>query len=420
MLPDGQRVLFTVATDRPDVSQVAVLDLETGQRKTLIQGGSDARYVGSGHLVYVAGGTLRAVRLDPVTLEVLGDPVPVVDQVMTPPGGPGNFAVSKSGTLIHVLGGAEAQIWPSRSLVWVDRQGREEPIPAPPRAYASPRLSPDGTRIAVEVRAGEPAIWIWDLRRKTFQRLNADAFAEQNPVWTPDGRLVFASNRGGVPNVYRQASDGSAPAQALTSSTWGQYPFAVSRDASRVFLTQLSPLADIAVLVDGERRTELLIKRGNSPDISPSGQWLAYQSPFSVSSTEPGQSEIFVRPFPSVDRERVRVSPDGGSRPAWAPSGREMFYLDRRNRLTAVTVQTTGSTFTAGTPRTVLESEYFPDAGPAPGRPYDVSTNGRFLMIKENPMNDVRTPAASIIVVQNWFEELKRLVRGGIAPGRTR
>ena len=190
MLPNGRAVLFTIANERPDSAQIAVPNLRTGQRKTLINGGSDAENVSSGHLVYVAAGTLRAVRFNPTTLDVLSDPVPVVDHVMAAPGGAGNYAVSQNGTLIYVASGTGAQISPSRSLVWVDGQGKEEPIPAPPRAYASPRLSPDGTRIAMEIRDGEPAVYIWDLQRKHLQRVSTGPFVERNPLWAPDGRAA--------------------------------------------------------------------------------------------------------------------------------------------------------------------------------------------------------------------------------------
>ena len=369
MLPNGRAVLFTIANERPDSAQIAVLDLRTGQRKTLINGGSDAKYVSSGHLVYVAAGTLRAVRFNPTTLDVLSDPVPVVDHVMAASGGAGNYAVSQNGTLIYVASGTGAQIWPSRSLVWVDRQGKEEPIPAPPRAYASPRLSPDGTRLAMEIRDGEPAVYIWDLRRKHLQRVSTGPFVERNPLWAPDGRLLVSSNRGGVPNVYRVAADGSGTAERLTSSRWGQYISSISRDGARLFLTQLSPYADVTVFADAARTVDVVIKKGKSPEVSPSGHWLAYQAvypPGEVRQTE----EVYVRPFPNVEGDRVQVSIDGGTRPAWDPSGREMFYLDRLNRLTAVSIRATNSTLTVGPPKRLLEFAYFADAGPAPGRPY--------------------------------------------------
>ena len=369
MLPNARGVLFTITSERPDAAQIAVLDLKSGQQRTLINGGSNAKYISSGHLVYVVAGTLRAVRFDSDTLQVLSDPVPVVDHVMTLRGGAGNFAASNRGTLIYVASGTTAQIWPSRSLVWVDRQGQEEPIPAPPRAYASPRLSPDGTRIAVEIRDGEPTVWIYDLRRKNLQRVSTEAFVERNPLWAPDGRLLVSSNRGGVPNVYRVAVDGSGIAERLTSSKWGQYASSISRDGARLFLTQLSPYADITVFAGAAPALDILIKNGKSPEVSPSGRWLAYQAVY----PPPGArqiEDIYVRPFPNVEGDRVQVSIDGGTRPAWDPSGREMFYLDRLNRLTAASIRATDSMLTVGPPRTLLESAYFADAGPAPGRPY--------------------------------------------------
>jgi eukaryotic-like serine/threonine-protein kinase len=409
MLPNGRGVLFTIANERPDSAQIAVLDLRTGQRRTLIKGGSDAKYVSSGHLVYVAAGSLRAVRFNPTTLDVLSDPVPVVDHVMAAAGGAGNYAVSQNGTLIYVASGADVQTWPSRSLVWVDRHGKEETIPAPARAYASPRLSPDGTRIAAEIRDGEPAVYIWDLRRKHLHRVSTEASVERNPLWFSDDRLLVSSNRGGVPSAYRVAADGSGTAERLTSSRWGQYISSLSRSGSHLFMTQLSPFADITMSADPTKPVEVLITKGKTPDISPSGRWLAYQAVYPPG--EPKQTEeIYVRPFPNVEGPRVQVSIDGGTRPAWNPSGREIFYLDRQNRLTAVSVQSKDSTLTVGAPKTLLETAYFADAGPAPGRPYDLSPDGRFLMIKETRTNDGRVAPASITVVQNWFEELKRLV----------
>jgi eukaryotic-like serine/threonine-protein kinase len=409
MLPNGRGVLFTIAGGAPDAAQIAVLDFRTGQPKILINGGSDAKYVTSGHLVYVAAGTLRAVRFDPDALTVLSAPMPVVDHVMTVMGGAGNFAVSNNGTLIYVGSGTGAQIWPSRSLVWVDRRRQEEPIAAPSRAYASPRLSPDGGRIAMEIRDGEPAVWIWDLRRRTLQRVSTGPFVERNPVWTPEGRLLVSSNRGRVPNVYRMAADGSGTAERLTSSKWGQYASSISRNGSHMFLTQLSPYADITVSTGGSGSLDVVITHGKSPDVSPSGRWLAYQAVYPPGTARQVE-EIYVRPFPGVEGNRVQVSIDGGRHPAWHPSGREMFYLDRQNRLTTVSVRASDSTLVVGAPKTLLESSYFADAGPAPGRPYDLAPDGRFLMIKEDATNNQGASPATITVVQNWFEELKRIV----------
>ena len=210
-------------------------------------------------------------------------------------------------------------------------------------------------------------------------------------------------------NADRVAVDGSGIAERLTSSKWGQYTSSVTRDGSRLFLTQLSPYADITAFADAAPALDVLIKNAKSPEVSPSGRWLACQAVYPPPEARQIE-EIYVRPFPNVEGERVQVSIDGGTRPAWDPSGRQIFYLDRQNRLTAVSVQATDSTLTVGAPKTLLESAYVADAGPAPGRPYDLSSDGRFLMIKESTTPDGRATPASITVVQNWFEELKRVV----------
>jgi Tol biopolymer transport system component len=414
-LPGGRAVLFTITTSgQAENSEIAVLDLKSGQRKTLIRGGTNGEFVspstsaGSGqpgYLVYAAAGTLRAVRFDPARLEVLSDPVPVVEQVMTSGTGAANFAISRSGTLLYVPGAGTAGA--RRTLVWVDRQGREEPVTLPPRAYIVARLSPDGTRIALDIRDQENDIWVWDLGRRTLTRLTFDPAPDQYPVWTPDGRrIIFNSARAGVANLYRQVADGTGTVERLTTSPNSQVANAVSPDGTRVVLTETSPKTGIDLLVmplDGPRRPEPLIATQfpeANADISPDGRWIAYQS------SESGQNQVYVRPFPQVEAGRWQLSSGGGSRPMWAKSGRELFYLEGNNALMTVPVQTTGTTFSAGNPTRLFEGRYF--AGPA-GRLYDVTRDGqRFLMIKDNLGGDP-TPL-SMVVVLNWVEELKARV----------
>ena len=190
--------MFTItAPDGAESAQVAVLDLKTKQQKTLIRDGSHAEYIPSGHLVYAAANTLRAVRFDLERLQVLSDPVTVVDDVAMTIRGAAQYAFSRTGTLVYVPSRPQM----ARSLVWVDRKGQEAPIPAPARAYIEPRLSPDGSRIAVAIADQDNDIWLWDLTRGgPLTRLTIDPSLDQHPIWTVDGqRIVFASLRAGRP-----------------------------------------------------------------------------------------------------------------------------------------------------------------------------------------------------------------------------
>ena len=375
VLPGGRGVLLTIMTaGQADNAQVAVLDLRTGRRKTLVRGGSQAEYVDpsagsgqAGYLVYAGAGTLRAVRFDPERLEVLGDPVTVVDQVMIKPTGAANYAVSRQGTLFYLPGGVSMQMSP-RSLVWVDRKGHEEPINAPLRAYGSPRISPDGKRLLLGITDQESNDnWIWDLERETLTRLTFAPGSDSLALWTPDGRrIIFTSDRAGVFNLYSQAADGTGAADRLTTSANQQFPSSISPDGTLVAgfewvsiaaSTQVAPAAAWHVrvypLADATAPAQTLFE-GAWAEFSPNGRYLAY----SLAPGEPGRSEVYVRPFPDVESGRWQISTTGGTRPAWARSGRELFYLDASNTLTAVPVQTSGSTFSAGKPAKVFDATY--------------------------------------------------------------
>jgi serine/threonine-protein kinase len=273
-------------------------------------------------------------------------------------------------------------------------------------------VSPDGTRLALDVRDQENDIWIWDLKRQTMQRLTFDPGLDRSPLWTPDGRrVIFSSQRGGITNggnLFWQAADGTGTVERLTTSGAAQYPTSISPDGTRVFFRDDNPKSrrDVAMIaLDGQRPIQPLFQTPfdeENAEISPDGHWLAYQS------NESGQNQVIVRPFPKVDDGRWQISTTGGSRPAWARSGKELFYLDANNLLMTVPVQTS-PTFSAGNPAKVFEGRYLV---PNNGRTYDVSPDGqRFVMIK-GPAIDERSkaPSASIVVVLNWLEELKQRV----------
>ena len=258
VLPNGRAVLFTITSSSGgiDTAQVAVRDLTTGDTTTLIRGGSQAEYVApstgsgrAGYLVYAVAGTLRAVRFDPDTLTVLSDPVPVVEAVTTLPTGAAEFSVSRTGALVYVPGGATTA--GTRSLVWVTRQGREEPLAAaPPRGYFYPRLSPDGTRVALDIRDQQNDIWIWDLARQTLTRLTDAPAADQYPVWTPDSRrIVFGSARAGVANLYGQAANNTGTVERLTTSPNSQQPLSISPEGTRLIVREQVPTTGVDLRV---------------------------------------------------------------------------------------------------------------------------------------------------------------------------
>ena len=424
VLPLGRGVLFTIATASQADSSVAVLDLKTGQRKTLIRGGGDAQYVETGHLIFAAAGALRAVRFDPVRLEVLGDPVTVVDHVMMKPTGAANYAVSRAGTLVYIGAGLSEMTTP-RALLWVDRKGHEEPTGAPLRAYGTPRLSPDGTRVAAEIYDQSTDIWIWDFARETLRRLTFDSSGNGMSVWTPDSRqIIFESGRAGMPSVYKQAADGTGTVDRLSTSATPQWPTSITPDGTWIAGFDLLPrtVSNVVFLP----LTRAVVRPSSNPapgvsqspveplaetrfkgamaDFSPNGRYIAYQS------DESGRSEIYVRPFPRVDNGRWQVSTAGGTRPVWARSGRELFYLDASNALTAVPVGTSEPTISIGSPAKVFDTKY---AEPNPSRHYDVSADGqRFLMLKASATGDPNATPVSMVVVEHWFEELKQRVNG--------
>jgi serine/threonine-protein kinase len=394
-----------------------------------VRGGSHAHYVQAGggeggYLVYAAAGTLRAVPFDLARLETRGTPVPVVPAVVTTPAGGVDAVVAGDGTLAYVSGGGGVA-GASRTLVWVDRQGRETPIPAPPRAYTYPRLSPDGTRVAVHAADQEIDLWVWDLGRTTLTRATFDPGVDFYPVWTPDGRrVIFSSDRAGVRNLFWQAADGTGAVERLSESPNAQNASAVSPDGRLLIFTETAPKTGDDVMqmaLDGTlpsagsgrgepvepRRVTPLVQSPfaeRNGVVSPDGRWLAYEANVS------GRVEISVRPFPDVNSGRWQVSTAGGTRPLWARSGQELFYVAPTGALMRVGVER-GPSWTATTPTLLVKDGYFTSPGGLPGRTYDIAPDGqRFLMIKEGGGSDQTAAAPSLIVVQHWTEELKRLV----------
>ena len=295
-LPGGRAVLFTITTaaDGADATQVTVLNVQTGTRTVLVRGGSHAHYVPGGYLVYATAGMLWAVAFDPVRLEVYGTPVAVVRNIVTTDSGAVDAAVAANGTLAYVAGEVVTQS--RRTLVWVDRQGRETPIPAPPRAYVHPRLSPDGTRVALYIADQRGGLWLLDLSRTTLTRVTSGSGVDRYPLWTSDGRrLIFSSQRTGAGNLFWQPADGAAAVERLTESPNAQNPTGISPDGRSMIFTETAPTTGEDVMqmsLDGTRSiTPLLQSRFAERNgiVSPDGRWLAYEA------NDSGRFEIFVQ-----------------------------------------------------------------------------------------------------------------------------
>jgi serine/threonine-protein kinase len=411
MLPGGETILYTLlggggGLGAWDTAQIVVERLATGERTVVVEGGSDARYLPTGHLVYALGSTLLAVPFDVDRLEVAGGAVPLVEGVSRVGLGAANADIAQTGVLVYLPGGAGAGgVAAARTLIWVDREGREDVINAPPHAYLYPRLSPDGTRLAVSAEDDERDLWVWEFARETLTRLTFTPEPEAYGLWTPDGaRVIFDSGRdGGVLNLFWRAADGTGTVERLSQSPNVQVPQALSRDGARlVYREGVAQTADLYLLaLDDQRRVDPLIATEfgeQNAEISPDGQWVAYDSNTS------GQAEVYVQPFPNVDDGKWQISTTGGTRPLWGPDGRELFYVTEAGVM-GISVETE-SAFARGPPAPVIEGQYY--AGRV-GRAYDIAPDGqRFLMIKEGvaAADDPFAGLTQIHVVLNWYQEL--------------
>ncbi len=416
MLPGGGAVLYTLG--RPtnvgqwDTAQIVVEQVATGERTVVIDGGSDARYLPTGHLVYALGSTLLAVPFDVDRLEVTGGPVPLVEGVSRAAStGAANVDMARTGALVYLPGeGAGGDV---RTPVWVDRNGNEEALGIPPRSYTYARISPDGTRMTLDARDDEDDVWVWDLTRETLTRLTFAAEPDHSGVWTPDARrIVFSSERDGAESLYWRAADGTGVVERLTETTNEHDPTSVSPDGGLLLFSEnaTGDNDDLYTLtLDDDRRIEpLIVTEFNEAngEVSPDGRWLAYESDAS------GQLEIYVQPFPDVDTGRWQISTMGGRRPLWGPDGQELFYLTAGGLMSLSVI--TDPAFSAGTPQLLIQGAYYGTVGGFTGRTYDISPDGqRFLMLKEGASLNADDPFAGLTqihVVQNWFEELRARV----------
>ena len=391
LLPDGKHVLFTVRTPAGGAEgAIVVQSLDSGRRTTLVNGGASARVLPTGQLVYLHDGALYAIPFNARTLDFTPSPALLVDDVLGTSGG--QFAISDNGTLVY-------QPTPKtslRSLVWVDRQGREQPIPVPPADYLDPRISPDGTLLAVSSGAD---IWVMTLASQALTRLTFTKTPEFNPVWTPDSQhVLFDTRETGTAQIGRKAADGSGSLEVVEPRPG--YPEAISPDGKLfIYHTASSlPMAMLRLIGSGASSKPLVVTKAPvrvyNAEISPDGRWVAYQS------DESGRFEVYLHPFPALESGRWQISTNGGEHPLWSRNRRELLFIDGKGTLTSVPLQA-GSTFNRGPSAPLFEAgQYFVDTA----RNYDLTNDGaRFLFVK----NVTELPRPAVVVVANWFDEVR-------------
>jgi Tol biopolymer transport system component/tRNA A-37 threonylcarbamoyl transferase component Bud32 len=412
LLPGGKALLFTVLNmEEPsfDEAEIAVVKLGTGERKILVKQGTDAHYVGSGHLVFMRAGVLMAVPFDADKLEIKGAPVPVLEKVLENPRiGAGQYATSKNGLLVYIPGGVT---YGEHEMVFVDKTGNTKPLTLNKRPYEDFTISPDGKYLAITIEGPVTNTWIHDIARDTETRFNF-GIENRDPTWTPDGkRIAYGGYKDGKYAIFWQPLDGSAPEEPLLLKDNSVDAWFFSPDGSTLLYADWKfegamnigalPLHDLQhakTIFPSKYNVEWAV-------LSPDGKWIAYDS------DESERPEVYVAPYPALE-PRERISTDGGLHPLWAPDGRKLYYrmgttaedmeqrfLGQKSRVMAVSIETK-PTLKVGQPRLLFEGPYFES-----GHDIAVTPDGKgFILIRENDT----TGPKQIEVVVNWPEELKQ------------
>ena len=403
ILPGSKAVLFTVKTNsitRFSDAKIAVQRLDFKEKKILIEGGSFVRYIPTGHLLYGQGGSIYAISFDLDRLELKGSPVRVLEGGMFVEAfGSMTMSVSKSGTLIYAPGGPLPQ--DSNRVLLYDRKGNSQPLVDAPGGYGSVEVSPDREHIASYMLAANDDIWVYDIQRHLSTRFTFGGGNNWYPRWTPDGKhIVYTAERAAAPNLFWKSTDGSGTEERLARGPYTQLATSWSPDGKLLAFHQSNAAGNFDVWVlamEGDRTPRPFAQTKFNEEFasfSPDGRWLAYQS------DESGQPEIYAVPFPKGDG-KWRISPGGGTFPCWVKgkSGEEIIYFNSDDhRFLRVPI-----TFTPDLhPGRAEELFRLPDN---PLYMPDISPDGEQIAVV---LPGQQTRLTKLVVVVNWFEELKK------------
>jgi serine/threonine-protein kinase len=421
VLPGSKAVLFMSAaaggtTAGFEDGDIVVYSIASGQRKTVQRGGFYARYLPSGHVVYMHEGTLFAVPFDLKRLEVTGQPAPILEGVLTTPGYAGaQFSFSETGSLAYIAGRA---VGVNVSIYWMDREGKFTPLRQTPGNYTNPMFSPDGKRLALEINDGKRTdIWVYEWERDALTRLTFAGEANVSPVWTPDGQRIVYSSRetGGALNLWWIRADGAGAAQRLTESKNPQYARSWRPDGKFLAFHELNPSTNFDVMtlpIEGNEKSGW--KPGEpkpfvnsafievEPAFSPDGRWIAYVS------NESGSFEVYVRPFPGPGG-KWQISTGGG--PKWSRNGRELFYRTVDNKIMVVTYTASGDFFRADKPQLWSPGQFTATA--AANYNFDLHPDGKRFAVLKTPGTEQTAAVNKVSFIFNFFDEISSKVPPG-------
>jgi len=438
LLPDGRGVLFTVLGYSPfsiaDWQNARVEALVPGrpERKVVLQGVTDARYLRTGHLLYGRRGVMEAVSFDLDRLEVTGGASVVLPDVMQAMNtgntltetGAVQVAVSPSGNLAYLAGGVPP-LPDVADFIWIDRAGRLTPVGVPAGPYVGGSLSPGGKRLALRGYGAKPGLWVWDFERGVFQNLTTNS-SHRWPLWTPDGGgLVYGSCERGRWELFLKEIEGHAPARTLASgfapAAWGDEGrtlifTSVTKPTAASGLMEQSDIWTLSMSGEQAAARAWLDSPANedNPALSPDGHWLAYTSVSPSEDRSGAIPHIYVEAFPGHSSPRQVTDAAGGIAPVWSPDGKELFYVaDCRNKPLAyclcVCDVRLGGSVSFGRPREILELPGFVNTGPL--RSWDTADGRTFIYLRERAVDVPATPPIKEMhVVLNWFDELKAKV----------